>query len=174
MQLQILKPKQSLNKAFLKEKLSRYAIDLFKKNFSVFLKNTSSNQGDEEHLKSQLAYFLRDTWYKDSHHINPVGKNDLVIHTGKSTADPVGVIVEVKSINNRVEMISSLKPNVKAFHELVLYYLRQKIEENNNGIKFLLASNIDEWYLFDANEFDKKIYRNSAVKKLYELKKSDN
>jgi len=174
MQLQILKPKQSLNKAFLKEKLSRAAVDLFKHNFSVFMNNTSANQGDEEHLKSQLAYFLRDTWYKDSHHINPVGKNDLVIHTGKSTADPVGVIVEVKSINNRVEMISSLKPNVKAFHELVLYYLRQKIEENNNGIKFLIASNIDEWYLFDANEFDKKIYRNSAVKKLYELKKSDN
>ncbi|RYE52799.1 MAG: hypothetical protein EOP48_15690, partial [Sphingobacteriales bacterium] len=79
------KPKQSLNKAYLKEKLSRSAIELFKKNFQVFLENTSKNKNDEEHLKSQVIYFLRDTWYQDSHQINPIGKNDLVIHNGKNT-----------------------------------------------------------------------------------------
>lgn len=148
-------------------------MDLFKQNFSVFLKHTNANRNDEEHLKSQVAYFLRDTWFKESHHINPIGKNDLVIHTGKSTADPVGVIIEVKSLTNKAEMLTLEKPNTKALHELVLYYLRQRIEENNNEIKYLIATNIDDWFIFDANEFDKKIYRNSAIKKLYEIKKAD-
>ncbi len=121
MQFILLKPKQSINKAYLKEKVSRSAIDLFKKNFSVFLNHTNSNKNDEEHLKSQLMFFLRDTWFKDIHHINPIGKNDMVIHTGKSTSDPAGVIIEVKSITNKVEMLSADKPNAKALHELVLY-----------------------------------------------------
>ncbi|MDO8993825.1 MAG: type II restriction endonuclease, partial [Daejeonella sp.] len=174
MQFILLKPKQSINKAYLKEKVSRSAIDLFKRNFSVFLNHTNSNKNDEEHLKSQLMFFLRDTWFKDVHHINPIGKNDMVIHTGKSTSDPAGVIVEVKSITNKVEMLSADKPNAKALHELVLYYLRERIDNNNNEIKFLVATNIDDWFIFDANEFDKKIFRNAAIKKLYELKKTDN
>ncbi|MGV8878500.1 MAG: DUF7149 domain-containing protein [Sphingobacteriaceae bacterium] len=174
MQITKLTPKQSLNKAYLKEKLSRSAIDLFKQKFRVFLDNTSANKGDEEHLKSQVIYFLRDTWYQASHQINPIGKNDLVIHNGKNTTDTVGVIIEVKSITNKAEMMSMEKPNAKALHELVLYYLRQRIDENNNEIKFLVATNIDEWFVIDANEFDKKIFRNAAIKHLYALKKSDN
>jgi hypothetical protein len=173
MQFTKLLPKQSLNKAYLKEKLSRSAIDQFKSHFNTFLNNTNSNKSDEEHLKSQVAYFLRDTWYKESHHINPIGKNDLVIHTGKATTDSVGVIVEVKSLTNKAEMIGLEKPNAKAFHELVLYYLRQRIDEKNNEIKYLIATNIDEWFVFDANEFDKKIFRNTAIKRLFELKKTD-
>ena len=113
-------PKQSLNKAYLKEKISRSTMDQFKQNFAVFLNHTNANRNDEEHLKSQVAYFLRDTWFKESHHINPIGKNDLVIHTGKSTADPAGVIIEVKSLTNKVEMLTLDKPNTKALHELVL------------------------------------------------------
>ncbi|GAB2973947.1 hypothetical protein GCM10027049_05140 [Mucilaginibacter puniceus] len=173
MHLKLLKPKQSLNKAYLKEKISRTDIELFKTQFTGLL-DKINDKGDEEHLKSLIADFLKFTWYKDSHQINPIGKNDLVIHTGKSTTDPVGVILEVKSPSNKTEMVTADKPNAKALHELILYYLRERFEHNNNEIKYLIATNIYEWYVIDANEFDKKVYRNSSIKKLYELKKSDN
>ncbi|WP_316795348.1 Eco57I restriction-modification methylase domain-containing protein [Pedobacter agri] len=173
MLFQILTPKQSLNKAFLKEKISRSTINHFKENYQLFLERTSANKNDEEHLKSQVTYFLLDTWFKETHQINPIGKNDLVIHTGKNTSDPIGVIIEVKSLTNKPEMISAERPNSKAFHELILYYLRQRIDERNNEIKHLIVTNIDEWYIFDANEFDKKIFRNSLIKKTYEIKKTD-
>ena len=58
---------------------------------------------------------LKDAWYKDTFQINPIGKNDLVIHTGKSPADPIGVILEVKSVVNKAEMISVQKPIQKLF-----------------------------------------------------------
>jgi adenine-specific DNA-methyltransferase len=173
MNLRLLTPKQSLNKAYLKEKISRTDIELFKTQFSGLLEKIN-DKGDEEHLKSLVADFLKFTWYKDAHQINPIGKNDLVIHIGKLPSDPIGVIIEVKSVVNRGEMISEVKPNTKAIHELILYYLHERITNNKHDLKQLIATNIFEWYIFDANEFDKKIYRNTAIKKLYEQKKADN
>jgi len=174
MNLKLLTPKQSLNKAYLKEKISRTDIELFKVHFTALIEKIN-DKGDEEHLKSLITQFLTRTYYDQSQHqVNPIGKNDLVIHTGKSPADPYGVILEVKSPTNRPEMISEGKANVKAFHELVLYYLDERISRNQNELKQLVVTNIYDWYIIDANEFDKKIYRNSAIKRLYELKKSDN
>ena len=168
-----LTPKQSLNKAYLKEKLTRSVMEEFKQNFCAFLDQTNIHRNDEEHLKAHVINLLRDAWYKD-YQVSPVGKTDLVIHTGKTATAPVGVIAEVKSITNKSEMIDFDKTNAKAFHELVLYYFHERIDNNNNEVKFLIATNINDWFIFDANEFDKKIYRNSAIRKLYELKKSDN
>jgi hypothetical protein len=172
MQLKSITPKQSLNKAYLKEKISRTDIELFKAQFAALL-DKINEKGDEEHLKSLIADFLKFTWYKDQYQINPIGKNDLVIHTGKSPADPIGVILEVKSPVNKAEMMSENKPNTKAIHELILYYLNERVTNNKHEVKQLIATNIFEWYIFDANEFDKKIYRNTAIKKLYEQKKAD-
>ncbi|MGF6849024.1 adenine-specific DNA-methyltransferase [Chitinophaga sp. W3I9] len=173
MELIAQKVKKALNKAYLKEKVSRDNINVLKENLSKLF-SSIGRVGDEEHLKSQLTYFLRDTWYRDKYQINPIGKNDLGIHSGKSVQEPLSAIIEVKSITNTVEMLSIDKPNVKALHELILYYFNERLVNRNNILKSLIASNIEEWFLFDANEFDKKIFRNSRIKKLYELKKSDN
>ena len=174
MHLKLFTPKQSLNKAYLKEKISRSAIELFKLHFTA-LTEKINDKGDEEHLKSLIADFLKLTYYNQSQHqIGPIGKNDLVIHAGKSPADPYGVILEVKSPVNKAEMITGEKANVKAIHELVLYYLDERIARNRNELKQLIVTNIYDWYIIDANEFDKKVYRNTAIKKLYELKKTDN
>ncbi|MFD0794633.1 Eco57I restriction-modification methylase domain-containing protein [Mucilaginibacter litoreus] len=171
--LKLLKPKQSLNKAYLKEKISRNNIELFKTQFTELLDKINA-KGDEEHLKSLIADFLKLTWYNNSQHqINPIAKNDLVIHTGKSPNDPFAAILEVKRPGNTSEMISASNANLKAFHELVLYYLDERVSNNRNELKQLIITNIYEWYIIDANEFDKKIYRNTAIKKLYELKKAD-
>jgi len=172
MQIQEIKVKQALNKAYLKEKVNRADIDLFKTSFFSFLEKIN-DKADEEHLKSLVQALLKDAWYKDAFQINPIGKNDLVIHTGKSPADPIGVILEVKSVLNKAEMISTAKPNAKALHELILYYLDERITKNKHEVKQLIATNIFEWFVFDANEFDKKIYRNANIKKLYEQKKAD-
>ena len=174
MHLKLFTPKQSLNKAYLKEKISRSAIEFFKLHFNA-LTEKINDKGDEEHLKSLIADFLKLTYYNQSQHqVGPIGKNDLVIHAGKSPADPYGVILEVKSPANKAEMISGEKANVKATHELVLYYLDERVARNRNELKQLIVTNIYDWYIIDANEFDNKVYRNTAIKKLYELKKTDN
>ena len=167
MKLLLQKPNKALNKAYLKEKVSRNNIETFKANLITLLSKIDADES-EEHHKYPVADFLKDTWYKDLYEINTKGRTDFVVHNGKSTKDPVGVIIEVKRPTNKSEMISEAKPNAKAMHELVLYYLRERIEANNTEIKRLVITNVLEWYIFDDNWFDKNIYRNGKLKKDYE------
>ena len=119
MQFKILSPKVTLNKSYLKEKIGRKDIDLFKANLSALLRKINEDES-EEHLKNTIIEFLKETWYRDIHEINTKGRNDLVIHVGKTTKESVGVILEVKRPGNKSEMITAAKPNVKAMHELIL------------------------------------------------------
>ena len=167
MKLELIKPIKALNKAYLKEKVSRNHIELFKKNLQQLLSRINE-QESEEHLKNVIADFLKDTWYKDQFEINTKDRNDLVVHTGKTTKDAVGVILEVKKPSNKAEMITAAKPNVKALQELILYYLRERVDLNNTDIKYLIVTNIYEWFVIDEVWFEKNVFRNSKLKKDYE------
>lgn len=169
-------PKKAI-KAFLKQKPLRSEIDLLKKNLITLLDKISviekqPKDESEEHLKNDMRDFLRDTFYKESHAINTKDKKDLVIHLGKKIDSNVGVIIETKRPSNTLEMISLDNANKKALHEIILYYFGER-NNGNHELKQLIISNIYEWYIIDANYFDKFIYRNNAIKKLYETKLND-
>lgn len=177
MKLVTQSPKKAL-KAFLKQKPLRSQIDLFKGNLIALLDKISlieklPKDESEEHLKNNLRDFLRDTYYKDSNAINTKDKKDLVIHLNKTTDTNVAVIVEAKRPTNIGEMITADNPNKKALHELILYYLNERNDAGNNQLKQLVATNINEWFIIDANYFDKHIYRNTQIRKLYETKQND-
>jgi hypothetical protein len=78
-----------------------------------------------------------------------------VIHNGKDAKSNVGVIIEAKSPTNKAEMISVQNLNGKALQELVLYFLRERITHKNLEIKHLVITNIYEWFVFDAQLFEK-------------------
>ena len=177
MQLVTQSPKKAL-KAFLKQKPLRSEIDLFKTNLIMLLDKIHTiekrpRDESEEHLKNDLRDFLRDTYYRETNAINTKDKKDLVIHLGKSTSSEVGVIIEAKRPTNVYEMISPQSANKKALHELILYYLDERIRADNNQLKQLVITNIHEWYIIDANYFDKYIYRNTQIRKLYDTKLAD-
>ncbi len=167
MKLELIKPGKALNKAYLKEKVSRNDIELFKKNLTQLHKRINE-QESEEHLKNVIAGFLKDTWYKDKFEINTKDRNDLVIHTGKTTKEPAGVILEVKKPSNKAEMMSEARPNSKALQELILYYLRERVDNANTDIKYLMITNIYEWFIIDEVWFEKNVFRNNKLKKDYE------
>lgn len=165
-------------KAFLKQKPHRPEIELFKYNLIALLDKITlieqrPKDESEEHLKNDLRDFLRDTYYKDSNAINTKDKKDLVIHLGKTTDSEAGVIIEAKRPNNTNEMVTSENPNKKALHELILYYLDERIQSGNNQLKQLVITNVNEWFIIDANQFDKYIYRNTEIKRLYDTKLND-
>ncbi len=161
MQLTLRAPKQSLNKAYLKEKVSRRDIELFKKNLKEFLAGTNEKES-EEHVKNNVTEFLKATYYQGKNQINTKGRIDLAIYEDKK---PV-VIFEAKKPNSP-DMVSAKNLNAKAMHELILYYLRERIEEINTDIKYLVATNMYEWFVFDASVFDKLFYQNNALTKEY-------
>ncbi len=170
-------PKKAL-KAFLKQRPNESERDKFKANLIALLDKISviekqPKDESEEHLKNNLRDFLRDTYYIDSNAINTKDKKDLVIHIGKSTDTDVAVIIEAKRPSNVKEMISADNANKKALHELILYYLNERNQSNNIQLKQLVITNVYEWFIIDANQFDKHIYRNTQIKKLYKTKLND-
>jgi len=162
MNLKELKPKKVLNKAFLKVKPSRADIERFKANLITLLDRTNDVESEEFH-KNLISDFLKDTYYKQNHFINTKGRNDLVIHNGQNANTTVGVIIEAKKPTNKTEMISTSKLNAKAFQELVLYYLRERITHKNLEVKHLIATNINEWFIFDVNLFDRLFAQNKSL-----------
>jgi len=164
MKLLILSPAKSLSKAYLKQSLKREQIDLFKANLARMFERIRTEE-HEEHLKNIVSDFLKETWYKQTNEINTSGRTDLVIHNGKNSTDTVGVLIEVKRPSNKGEMISPERPNARALHELLLYYLRERYINDNREIKHLIISNVYEWYIFDAADFERLFFSDKKLGK---------
>jgi len=162
----ILNLRKSINKAYLKVKPSRQEFEAFRKNMVKLLDQISEPESEEFH-KNILSEFLKDTYYSPDHYINTKGRADLVIHNGKNTGSTVGVLIETKKPGNRIDMPAKDNLNTKAFHELLLYYLRERITDNNIGIKYLIATDIYEWYIFNAGEFEKLFAGNKNLVKQF-------
>lgn len=162
MEIRILKPRKALNKAFLKVKPNRTEIESFKTNLIQLLDRINDKESEEFH-KNLVIDFLKKTYYDPNHFVNTKERNDLVIHNGDQAVSPVGVIIEAKKPTNKAEMLTREKINVKAFQELLLYYLRERITLKNIEIKYLIATNINEWFIFDAHIFEKHFAQNKEL-----------
>ncbi|MDO9552491.1 DUF559 domain-containing protein [Rhodonellum sp.] len=162
-----LKPKQALNKAFLKVKPNRNEIEIFKANLIKLIDQSNEIESEEFH-KNLVTDFLKKTYYDPNHYINTKGRNDLVIHNGDKAKSTVGVILEAKKPTNKSEMLSTANINYRAFQELVLYYLRERITHNNLEVKHLIVTNIHEWFIFDGRIFDRFFAQNKPLVKQFE------
>ena len=163
----LIEPRKALNKAFLKIKPNRTGIELFKKNLILLLDSIKEKESEEFH-KNLISDFLKNTYYSPNHFINTKGRNDLVIHIGKDAKSNVGVIIESKSPTNKAEMLSQKNINSKALQEMVLYFLRERITHKNLEVKNVVATNVNEWYIFDAQLFDKLFAQNKSLVKQFQ------
>jgi hypothetical protein len=166
MKLQEISLKKSLNKAYRLIKPKRPDIELFKNNLMKLLGQIDEKES-EENVKIHLMDFLKDTWYKQDYLVATKGRTDFVIHTGKEAKTPSGVLFEVKRPTNKGDMVTRQNLNAKAMHELILYYLRERVNEKNIDIRHLVITNIYEWFIFDASVFEKIFAKNTKLVKAF-------
>jgi len=167
MNIKKLKPRKSLNKAFLKVKPHRDEINHFKTNLTQLLECSNDIESEEFH-KNLVSDFLKKTYYDPKHFINTKGKNDLVIHNRKNADSSVAVILEAKKPTNKSEMVSVETLNKKAFQELLLYYFRERVTDKNLEIKHLIITNIYEWFIFDVTVFERLFVQNKKLLKQFD------
>lgn len=91
MQHHILRPRQALNKAYLRLKTSRADIEQFKQGLRT-LPDSINLHESEEHAKNHPRDFLQSGFYV-KYGINTKGNTDLVIHTGTTTKTKAGVVL---------------------------------------------------------------------------------
>ena len=156
MNLNLIKPVEFLNKAYRKISIAKNEYVDFQKHLSIYLDNINLDES-EEHHKQVLRDFLKHTFYSDNE-INTSNKIDLAVFLGSSDKSNVGVIIEAKRPNSN-EMMRKDDFNKKALHEAVLYYLRERIDKNNYEIKSILITDMYEFFVFDAHEFEMAFYK---------------
>lgn len=171
MKLEIRSPGELLNKAYAQQSPGSEELALFCTNLSALVEYLQG--GDrEEHQKNHIRDFLNDTWYKKTNLVNISGDIDLAIYSGL-LASSVSVIIETKACAKSAEMMTRQKPNAKAIHEVILYYLREVIDKGNYEIKHLIVTNTYEWFIFDAVWFEKNLRRNPGMVKAYKAFKPE-
>ncbi|MCA2623774.1 MAG: class I SAM-dependent DNA methyltransferase [Microcystis sp. M20BS1] len=156
--------KQALNRVYLKIKPDTETIQVFQANLTRLLEQCDSKKS-EEFNKNLLIDFLKNTYYTDRYFINTKERIDLVIHNNQDVKSPVGVIFETKkptrTINAEMPRLDHL--NTKAFQQLVLYFLRERVTDKNLEIKHLIVTNIYEWFIFDGKIFEELFFANKAL-----------
>jgi hypothetical protein len=142
--------------AFKDQSIEEKELNKFILEFKRLYERINSKES-EENQKNIIADFLKDVYYKPNYEVNTKGRIDLAIHNGKAAKDSVGVIIEAKKPSNKSEMVTAEKPNTKAFQEILLYYLDERIKGENLEIKHLIITNIADWFIIDAQDFEKII-----------------
>ena len=158
---------KSLNKAYRQVSVDKSSFDVFKSQLKALYEQIAIID-TEEKLKGDLMDFLKLSFYGQNYKVSPNGKIDCAIHLGNTIEDPVGVIIEVKMPTNVSEMITRDNLNKKALQELLLYYLRERVGKKNIQLKQLVVTNIYEFFIFDAQEFERIFYSNKKLVKRFE------
>ena len=162
MKLEVKSPIQSINKSYYKLPINKSNFEKFQNSFTFLVSNILDAEREEPN-KFVISDFLKNSFYSPQYQIKPINNIDLAIYNGNSSKDSVGVLIEAKRPTNRSEMLSLDNINCKALQEVILYYLEEKITNNNNEIKNIIITNSYEWFIFDSLQFERIFYRNNYL-----------
>lgn len=161
--------KDALNKVYMRQKPKTADFNQFCEQLEILKKNIANGKEkkeSEEHIKNHIIDFLNDSFYKKTNLVNTKERIDCAIYETRDSNSPVQVLIEVKRPGSN-EFPSLKNLNSKAMQEAILYYLRERIKEKNIDLKHIVVTNGEEWFVFDAADFEKLFMSNKDLVKYY-------
>lgn len=165
--MKIYTPLESINKLYRKQPIDESEFSGFKDALKELFDNIEDGQVEPTQRKF-FTTFMEEIFpngYLVTHEEDSI---DVVLHTGEKTTSPKGVLIELKSTTNKDEMVTKEDINRKALQELLFYYLNERKGKQNNSIKYLIACNIYECFVWDAQIFEKTFFKNKPLLKEYD------
>lgn len=159
-------PQQSLTSDIIRFRPEEADFNRFKEALARLLERIDES-ARENIQETYVRDFLLEAFYQNRNEINKKGDIDFAIHLGKTKESKVGVIIEAKRPNSG-EMISVGNPNAKALHQAILYFMRERVDENNIDLKYIVVTNIKEWFIFKATDFNRYFHDNATFRRDYE------
>ncbi len=170
----MFKPQIKGYKSTIGNNFKNVVIDLDNKNnieksINDFIKSIDDlykNNQTEGHLTIPITRFLETFFTKNYINSNSYKgqiESDLVIKENEKTDSNTNVIIELKKSKNEKELITKDDLNKKSFHEIVLYYLYERIVKKNSFVTKGIITDGYEWYLFDSSELLNKICNKREV-----------
>jgi len=153
----IITPNDFINALLSKKSVNKSEFENFKGLLNS-LKSVNKNES-EEHQKTAIRDFLTKTY---SYSINTKDNIDWAIFKDSKPA----VIVEVKKIDNKSEMVTQSDIAKKAFFESILYFMIER-NSSNDTIKHIIITNLESWFIYDAKDFEKLFWEDKVFKKRF-------
>ncbi|GAB3510174.1 hypothetical protein GCM10027341_48260 [Spirosoma knui] len=128
----------------------------------------------EDYQKTIVAGFFSEAFSDATFGISTRDRTDLLIHASMNSQDssgsPIpGVVIKTKKVFAG-EMMTTLKNNVRALHELILYYFDEQERGSDGSLRHLIITDVYNWFIFDEVDFRHFFYGNPKLRKLYQIK----
>lgn len=160
------KIKDIVKKSSLYRNISQESSNQFKKEITEFFGFLNDSQS-EETQKGFLKTFLEHTYYHEDYLIiGDENRKDLAILGDYTTSTKTNVFIETKSTTS-TEMVKRDDLQAKAFYETILYYMNERHQESNFELKYIVITNMYEWCIIDALDYDRLFWRDSYFNKQY-------
>ncbi len=157
--------KEELRKASILRPIPEEDLDTFRREIYDFL--SFCNDGDvEQKLAGFLKTMLENSFYKKNNLIVlEENRKDVAIKAEYNSEATNYVFIETKRLRSP-EMVKVDNLNAKAFYETIYYYMNERAK-GNDQLKHIIITNMHEWCIINAQEYNRLFWRDSAFKNLY-------
>ena len=166
MQLNFQTPRKFLNPLLSQKSVVSTDVDAFKAALGKYVQEvkqlTASKQSEPNIVAGALMTFLQAVplaYTCRPHSQKGQSGIDLAILSGTDVA----VIIEAKAVGSK-DMITAHDLNKKAFHEAIFYFLQERARKNDK-LSHIVITDFNEWFVFDAHDFDSLFWRNKELQK---------
>ncbi|EDP6935962.1 class I SAM-dependent DNA methyltransferase [Campylobacter jejuni] len=172
MKFEAINEKEFLNpyhrkKPILETELNEFIKTL--KDYKINLENNLKNNEDSL-VANALSKFFENLSFQ--YEVKSIHKGNSGIDLALKKDGLTQVIIEAKLPHSR-EFFSPSKPNCKALHECILYYLRER-KALNSSLKHIIITDFYSFFIFKADLFEELFNKNKYFKEAFENFESKN
>ncbi|EKS3204944.1 Eco57I restriction-modification methylase domain-containing protein [Campylobacter coli] len=172
MKFEAIDEKEFLNPYYRKKPILEAELNEFTKalkDYKSSLENNLKNNEDSL-VANALSKFFENLHFECE--IKSIHKGNSGIDLALKKDKQIQVIVEAKLPHSK-EFFSQSKPNCKALHECILYYLRER-KALNSSLKHIIITDFYHFYIFKADLFEELFNKNKYFKEAFENFESKN
>ncbi|EOA3850855.1 TPA: Eco57I restriction-modification methylase domain-containing protein [Campylobacter jejuni] len=159
--------KSNFKKPILETELNEFIKTL--KDYKINLENNLKNNEDSL-VANALSKFFENLSFQCE--VKSIHKGNSGIDLALKKDGLTQVIIEAKLPHSR-DFFSPSKPNCKALHECVLYYLRER-KALNSSLKHIIITDFYSFFIFKADLFEELFNKNKYFKEAFENFESKN
>ncbi|EOM0971621.1 Eco57I restriction-modification methylase domain-containing protein [Campylobacter coli] len=172
MKFEAIDEKEFLNPYYRKKPILEAELNEFikaLKDYKTSLENNLKNNEDSL-VANALSKFFENLHFECE--IKSIHKGNSGMDLALKKDKQIQVIVEAKLPHSK-EFFSQSKPNCKALHECILYYLRER-KALNSSLKHIIITDFYRFYIFKADLFEELFNKNKYFKEVFENFESKN
>ncbi len=167
MKLNVLLPRNFINPLLSRKSIDSAGFEAFKQGFESYkaklIEQANTKQTEPNIVTNAVKPFFESLGYQAENYSQ---KGQISIDLAIMQGTTPSVLIEAK-MPNSADMITEANLNKKAFHQAILYFMNERAKDNKS-LFHIIVTDFDNWFVFDAKDFDRLFWRNKIITKHHE------